>query len=476
MRAAPTLKRAWSVPANRALLVGLASVLPLLLWWLGWFPGLLSSDSVDQFGQARSFDINNTHPAIHTLAMWLITRVWDNPGAISLVQVLALAGVLALAARRLTALGVPWQLAAGSAIAISLLPAVGATTIALWKDVPFTLALVWAFLEVLALARDRRAFWKSPWPLLRLGVALGLVWLFRHNGFLTVVPFLAVLAVWGRAAWRRVAITVATVAVVVVGTNYLLYPLAGVERRAIEPAAVFISDVAASLVHEPHNFSEEELSYLSTIAPLSAWRGSYNCRDSTPLAFGPQFDAGVITSDPGRFQSLIVRTYLRDLDTVLGHRWCAADYLTWPPQSSSAFFHRPPFVMEPNPFGFEFDPISERAQDVTKAVLDWSNEDGRLWLTWRPALVVWLAAATYAAIAWRRRLRVLLLGGALIACQIANVALTTPAQEFRFAFGIYLMGLLSLPLLWLVARPHDASVSDPQGEALRFIGSAAGTP
>ena len=34
----------------------------------------------------------------------------------------------------------------------------------------------------------------------------------------------------------------------------------------------------------------------------------------------------------------------------------------------------------------------------------------------------------------------------------------TPSHEFRYAFGIYLLCLMSLPLWWLVVRPADASI------------------
>jgi hypothetical protein len=462
-------RRAWSAASeNRAFVVALLSVLPLFVWWLGWFPGFLSSDSFDQLGQARSFEFFNAHPALHTFVIWMVTRVWDNPGAVTLLQLLAMSGLLALAARRLTRLGVPWGLAAGTAIFVSLLPAVGSTTIALWKDVPYTLAMLWAFTELLGLAGDRHAFWDRPWTLLRLGGALGLMWLFRHNGFLTVVPLLVVLLLWSKAGRRRLLITITMVGAIVLGANFVLFPLLDVNRSAIEPGTVFISDVAASLHHEPGNFSDGELAYLESMAPRLVWNGLYDCHDSTPLVFDPRFDTGPITDDPGRFQRLVAKTYLRDLDTVLGHRWCAADYLLWPPQPKYAYFQRPPFVMAPNEFGIEFDPISERAHSLTLDIVEWADKPQNLWLVWRPALAVWLAIAVYAGIAWRRRLRVLLLGGALLAAQTFNVAATTPAQEFRFAFGIYVVALLSVPLLWLVARPLDASLADPQGRALRF--------
>jgi hypothetical protein len=80
----------------------------------------------------------------------------------------------------------------------------------------------------------------------------------------------------------------------------------------------------------------------------------------------------------------------------------------------------------------------------------WVEPAGRLWLTWRPALVIWLGILTYVGVAFRRRLRPILWAAVLIAAQTLNVAATSPAQEFRFAFGIYLLMWLSLPLAWLV--------------------------
>lgn len=458
------LRSGLATPENRAFLSALLAVVPLLVWWLGWFPGFLSSDSLDQLGQARRFEFSNAHPAFHTWTIWLITRIWDNAGAVSLAQVLATAILLAVAAKRLTRLGVPWWLATGAAWFVALLPAVGTTTITLWKDVPYSLALLWAFTELLVLAADPRGFWERRWPPIRLGMALGLAWLFRHNGFLTVVPFLVVLAIWARSNMRRLLPTVVTIAVLVVGANFVLYPLLDVDRTSIEPATVFISDVAASLRHEPGNFSEDELAYLSSIAPLAVWQQRYDCRDSTPLAFAPEFQGDVIADDPGRFQSLVISTYFRDPDTVIGHRWCAADYLLWPPQPDDAYFHRPPFEIALNDLGIVRNSISDRAYQLTLDVFQWAEPNGRLWLTWRPALAIWLAIATYVGIALRRDLRILLLAFALFAAQLANVAATSPAQEFRFAFALYLIGLMSAPLLWLVVRPQDARIGSTESQ------------
>lgn len=454
-RLGPAARR-WEAlkPEDRGFAWGLVAALPLMVWWLGWFPGFLSSDSIDQWGQVIRFDISNQHPAFHTWLMWLATRVWTNPGAVTLLQVLAMTVVLAIVARRLVQLGAhPW-VAGLMVFVVASLPMVGATTIALWKDVPFTIAMVWAFTELLGYAAhpDR---WSRIAPAVRLGVALSLVWLFRHNGFITVVIIGSLLLGHLRRERRALVGFVASLVGSIAAVNLILYPLIDVDRTSIQPATVFVSDVAASFVHEPTNFTVDEVGYLASIAPLDVWRSQYDCHDSTPLLFSPDFNRGAIIAEPAEFRDLVIATYLRDPDTVLGHRWCAASYLVVPWQSGSAYFHRPPFEIPPNEYGVSRRPVSDRANAATFAMWRWVDVPGRLWFTWRPGVAVWSAAIALSVAVKRGRARGLALPVALIVAQTANVALTTPAQEFRFAFPTYVMSLVLIGVTIVRVGPTD---------------------
>jgi len=445
--------------ADLALLLGALSILPLLVWWLGWFPGFLTSDSIDQLGQADRFEFSNFHPASHTITLWAVTRVWDNPAAVTLVQAIAMAGLLGVAARRLVRLGVHIALAVGAVWLAAILPMVGATTITIWKDVPYTLALLWAFTELLLMARDRATFWAGWWGPLRLGSALGLLMVYRHNGWITVVLVVIALAIGFFRSWRGLIRSLAAVVAVGFVLPAVLVAIFPVDTTTIEMAEVFTSDVAAVYQHQPESFSEPEVVLLEAVAPLEVWRDRYSCLDSTSLVFDAEFSNDAIRAEPDDYRALVARTVLGNLPTVIGHRWCAASYLLVPAQPSDGFFHRPPFDIPPNTLGIVRDPVSDRAFSVTKSLYVWAEPAGRLWLTWRPALVIWLGIITYIGVALRRRLWPILWAAVLIVAQTLNVAATSPAQEFRFAFGIYLLMWLSLPLLWLVVRPSDATLA-----------------
>ena len=285
-----------------------------------------------------------------------------------------------------------------------------------------------------------------PWPAIRLGLALAGVWLLRGNGPITVLPLLLVVAWVYRRRLRVVGIALATIVVSVFLTVGPLYSILDVQGASIEPAQVFLPDVAASYNAEPETFSEADVDLLEAVAPPIIWNTHYDCRDSTPLLFNPMFDQTPVIERAGEYRSLELAVLLRDPDSVLAHRLCAANFVFAPAQPADAFFHRPPYDFPPNTVGLARAPISDRAFAVTDAL--WR------WLTWRPAIVLLPALGAVVVFAFRAR-RFLLLSALLLA-HILNVMATSPAQEFRYAYPLYLMAALTLPLLWPALRSDDS--------------------
>jgi len=454
------------------------AVLPLFVWWLGWFPGFLSLDSVDQLTQVETGEYENDHPAAHTLTLWLITRVWDNPGAISLVQIVLLALVLALVCKRTIELGVPLPLAVGAAWLVSLLPAVGPTAITLWKDVAFAIAFLWVLAELLALAAQHTDYWAKWSNPIRLATALSLVWLFRHNGILTALGVMAVVAWAFRRDLKGVAITMVSLLAIVAFVQGPVLWLFSVDRGQPVAAEVLIPVVASSFFHEPGNFSQDERELLASIAPLDVWRDSYDCDSANPLLFDPQMNIDTIRADPAPFFRLGLRTTFRDPDTSLGLLWCRSSFLFQPGQPTSTYLERPPFKIHENDLGIARDPVWSAAYEFTFDIFAATESRSWLWLTWRPAVVTWLTIATFGLLAWRRQWA-LLVPGSLLGIHLVNVATSSLNHEFRFAFPLYVAGVICLPLLWLAAFPeplqrsvnrlvmHRRSFSNPDVTAIR---------
>ena len=417
--------------------------LPLLIWWLGWHPGFASSDTIDQWTQGITGDYRNHHPPVHTLYLWVISTGGSRPGLVSLIQLLALTGLLVYAARWLVRAGVPTWVAVGATWLLGLSIAIAATTLTLWKDVVFGLFFLWAWIELLALAVDRSQ-WARTWPLARLGLALAGVWVFRGNGPITVILLVLVMAWSQRSHLRRMAIPVVVTAVAVFVVTVPLNAALGVTGPGIDPAQVFLPDVAASYVDEPETFTDADIDLLTAVAPLDVWVERYDCYDSTPLLFDPRFDHTPVRQTPGAYRGLVFSVFTRDLDTVVAHRVCAANFVYSPAQPSDSYFHRPPYDTPTNEVGLSRRPISDRAFAVTDRYWRWAED--HLWLTWRPAIIILPALGAVLLFVLAPERRRLLLPATLFLAHIVNVAATSPAQEFRYAYPLYLVAVLTIPL------------------------------
>ena len=467
------MSRPFTTSESRATYLGLLGALPLMVWWAGWAPAIMSSDSIDQWNQALTFEFVNTHPILHTVILWLASLVWASPASVTLVHVVITSVLLTVVARRLVQIGVGVPVAVGAVWVIAILPMTGAVTVTMWKDVPFSLAMLWVVTELLLMARDKGAFWTGIWGPGRLGVALGLVWALRANGRLTVAVFALALAVASRPLWKGVATMLVGVVAVGVALPIVLIAVLPVTDAPIEPAQVFMPDVASVVVNDRGDLSSADLVLVQAVAPLRVFEEFYACGDSTPLLFHPEYDNQEIRENASAYRGLIVRTGFGSFPTVLGHRWCAAEYLLSPINRTDTFVHRPPFDIWPNTLGLARDPISDRAFDVTFAMYRAAEQSEIEWLTWRPALVILMGLATAIGVWWRRGLRPLRWIGAFYVIHLVNVAVTSPAHEFRYAYGLYLISLATLPLWVLVADPARAAISAGVSDASSGVGRTA---
>jgi hypothetical protein len=444
---------------NKATAFGLLTIVPMLVWWAGWYPAVMSSDSVDQWGQVLAFEFQNSHPITHTVYLWVVSLAWQSPAAVALAQVVLFAVLLAFIARRLVQIGIRVWMAVTTVWVIALLPMTAVTTITIWKDVPFTLAMGWVFTELILLAKDKTRFWGTWHGPLRLGIGLGLMWALRGNGKLTVAVFVIALAIGFRAQWRTLLPMAGSVAAVGVLLPTLLISGLPVTNQPIEPAQVFMPDVAAVLAHDRDALSQDDLTLVTAVAPLAIWDTQYSCGDSAPLVFHPEFNNSVIQGDPSSYRTLIIHALVGAPGTVAGHRWCAGEYLLSPYNRTGTFVHRPPFDIWANDLGLKRAPLSDRAYEITLWAYQVVEHPRLEWLTWRPAVYILLGLITYAAVWWRRRLRPLEWIGLLFVIHLANVFATSPSHEFRYAFGLYLISLASIPLWFLIKMPSRAEIN-----------------
>ncbi len=429
----------------------LIGAVPLLIWWAGWFPGFMDDAAVRQWVEIDGGQFTNAAPGFHTVALWLVSFGGRAPALASLVQILVFTVLMAVIAGRLTRLGVPWQVAALIAAGAGWLPAVGSTMSAAWPETAHALAAMWAFAELLEIARGGREALATVSLPIRLGFALGLMWVTSHTGVVVAVAVGAVLLVLVRddpvLVLPGAGATFGLVLVVQLG----LFPLAGVDREVRPIGEAYAPEVAAVYQHHPDEFEAGDVALLRAVAPLEVWEGSYRCEDGNALLADPEFDTTVIRGDPAAYRGLVVRATLIAPETVLGHRVCAAAFVFVPPHPEGQSFATMPREIPDNDIGLRLRPLVSGFHSLTSGMLERSSLPGNLWLGWRPGVLLGFALIGYFVAAVRHRFR-LLLPGLLLVSQLLVVVVTVRTPAFSEVAALYLLSLVSIALWWPATR------------------------
>ena len=156
---------------GRVIACATSATLGIALTVACFYPGYMSSDSVDQLGQARSGVFNDWHPPLMSFVWRFTDQIIPGPlGMLILNNVLFWSGIALICYRCLE------ESAAPAIAVLGLLPPVFGQLSTVWKDVAFGASMIFAFALLLhaQLTRSKAAWIFSFLPLF---YALGV----RHN-------------------------------------------------------------------------------------------------------------------------------------------------------------------------------------------------------------------------------------------------------------------------------------------------------
>jgi len=439
------------------------------VYLLSFWPAIMSPDSLDQWNQVLHGPIVNHHPAVHTMMMWLVSRVWESPSAVALAQVLALSLVFGLAVKELSHWGVPRWVLALLTVAVALSPVHGSMVITLWKDIAYCITHLLLFVMLLKLVRTRGEALRSTSFLVVLVGGLTLLGLLRHNGLPVAALVLVLLGVIvPRALRRRVLFgALGAVATFVLVTGPLFRALDVRPTGSAFKHSIQIHQMAAIAHAERDALPQEDRQLLDAIQPYEIWRDQYTCYSVDSMLFSGKLK-GAFFDTPA--QKDFIRMWLRQVRAhgrlMLAHQACVSS-LVWRilhPADGYLYAFNHSFIAD-NKLGLKLEPRLPWMEQRLRTLLFASKEPDVVWWVWRPALYLYLSL--FAAAMFALRLRGAW-GLVPIAPALLNSLCLLPlnvAQDFRYQYPMYAVGLVSLGLLFARRDTWAVEVAPPQPEA-----------
>ena len=445
------------MPARVSRWAWLYYALPCIVVWsaylLAFWPGLMSPDSIGQWGQMLTGSYSDVIVPLHTMTNWLVTRAWLSPAAPATMQLVILGVLIGLGLQQLRRLGAPRAVTWVICALLALSPAISSLVITLWKDIPYTvltLALTLLVFDIVVSHGNslrRRAYW------LLLGVIGGLVAAYRYNGPVPAFGTLMILLIAYHPWKRQLLLSLLTAIALWQGVQVPLYNVLHVQRARWTSLQPILFQVAAH-VAAGTELSREERSYLEDARSLAdGWQ--YDCHSIDSTLFSGRFNLGVVDKDPHRIIEIWWDLTRRNPLVNLEHIVCNSTLVWQVTQPGSACLHTVPIFIEngnvrtiaSNPYGLREHSLLPQIEPLLTSLYMWTIENSQVWLVWRPALYLYLALGSVALVALRVRTWRYLLILLPVCLNALALALTATDCDSRFHFPIYLVGMMMLGLL-----------------------------
>lgn len=264
--------------------VGLSGVLCYLPYFLCYFPGIVTADSIWQLRQATDqVPRTNHHPWLHTL---MIKAAYQMGGGNNGVAIYSACSMLMMAFAFACVLfilyqnGIRIRYLAGLYLFFYLTPFNGMYSISMWKDVPFGLCML--VFTVFVWSKKRLAKW-LVWDSAIFCLLGFLICTMRSNGkfiYILCIPFIILYL----DKTRKQCTLMTLLTLVFVGLfNGIVLPLMHVENvDFVEALSIPVQQIAYVIVQEG-DISENDLALLNRIVNVDDIPGQYCTYLSDPV-------------------------------------------------------------------------------------------------------------------------------------------------------------------------------------------------
>jgi len=212
-----------------------------------YYPGLaMVTDIRVQWEQVRTGIFDDWHPAIHTMLIWLVTRLYYSYGAFIAAQILFFSLLCGYFAATMRAWGFhnAWT-------ALFVVAAVCAHKAMLYayKDALFTCFAIWTAVCLVNIALSGGA-WLGKWGnQAALAVALAFTSLMRINALAFTIPIVVLLCVfYAKKQTVGCVVSGALALLLFAGVKGPLYKMAGVTRIVQNQTYVFLTDSLVNIM------------------------------------------------------------------------------------------------------------------------------------------------------------------------------------------------------------------------------------
>lgn len=315
------------------IIVALLFFIAWLPYFLNYYPGITSYDTHYQLMQGFGvIPYNNHHPVVDTFIMSSVVKVGYaiagnyNFGIAlySILQMIFCAITLSFVIYYMGKKNINPIIKLITFLCFAFVPFVPQFSIAVWKDVPFAIFMVWFLIGIIEMIINEENFFGKKRNLLIFVLVALCVLFFRNNGVYIVLLTLPFALFWRRKYWKQILLTFALPIVfyyIIIGPVFTKLDIAKSSPR--EMLSIPIQQMARIVKYKGDELSEEDKNIIGQYINIEEAAEVYDPTISDPVKNG--FNDGTYNQDKLNLIKLYVKLALRfpgeTLEALVGNTY-----------------------------------------------------------------------------------------------------------------------------------------------------------
>lgn len=306
-----------------ALRVFLITFIIWLIIGLAYYPGNATIDSVSQIMQASGqTTITNAHPAFNTIVMKWLLSIWSNIFIIVIANILFFSFVVTRIYKYMYEKKVNEKFLYISLLIFTLFVNNVSLITMIWKDVPFSIAMLWLTFELYKIVNEKDEYFKSNINVIFLILSLIITYFFRHNGifpYYVAVLYLIYLIFKSKEKVRIIFTVILSVLLVflIKGTLYDFYDVDDGSGYTTAGSGSFAAKGLGALVYYDADLSEEDRELISKIADFDELKLHYNAYSIDTYSQIPGWNAGIEKIGVAKIYELYIRNFFKNPKVII---------------------------------------------------------------------------------------------------------------------------------------------------------------
>ncbi len=430
------------------LLLWVLQIALLGVYFYAFYPGNMSYDTYNQVSQLKGLiPFNTWHPIGHTLLIGLLLKIWDNYAAITIFQILVFASVTSAFYVTLLRNRVKWQIIYLLAVTLSAIPSTGINVVTQWKDIPFTVGLLWGTLILFKMSLEKAYFSKFSHGVEFLFCLLT-VSLFRYNGILAFLGLLLFAFVYVIKSHNKIQIRNYTLSALLIMTVFFTINSVIPARLSadLNPAGMKLRPIYQGLAAVYAKGGEEDLSpascaLIESVCSQEQLEDYYNPYFADIISNNvPDFLINLSAIDTADALKMYIEALLVHPEVVIADKLNLA--ITMWSVTSDQFSYNNAYTTAIEPEMQKVFGVTRTGNDLTEVIEKIAGATFQEnyfinTLIWRPGFYLALEFILMFYLIIRRDKRLSLM--IPLICNGLIVFLTMPAQDYRYLWFIALL-------------------------------------